>query len=62
MQQSAKPFQPKGSTGSPAYEPIGHAMQNLFTLYLIGKEGIKGPNTKMRAKLMRFCKVWSTLW
>lgn len=47
--------------GSPTYGCIGHAMENLFTLYLVGKEGFKGPKTKVCAKLMRFFKVWPTL-
>ena len=59
--QSAITYEPKGSTGSLSYVHIGHAMENLFILYLFGKEGYNGLKTKMCTKSMRFCKVWPTL-
>ena len=58
MQQSAITLEPIRITGSAANGWIGLAMDNLFSSYSVGKEGFKGPKTKMCQKLMKFCRVW----
>ena len=50
MQQPATTLEPMGTMESPAYECVGHAMENLFQLHLIKNNRFKGPKTKMFVK------------